>query len=224
MSDPKAPTPVVPYQAHPWHGISVGDCAPDIVASFIEMVPTDTVKYEVDKRSGHLKLDRPQKFSSQCPAPYGFIPQTYCGERCGQYAGDKTGRTGIIGDGDPLDICVLTDRPISRGEILLTARPIGGLRMVERAEADDKIIAVLLGDPTFGELTDVSQLPRAVVDRLRHYFLTYKAIPGEENAKITVDPVYSAMEARSVLRAARADYAARFERLAEKIEEKTESS
>ena len=74
--------------------------------------------------------------------------------------------------------------------------------MVEKGEADDKIIAVLLGDPTFGDMTDVAQLPRAVIDRLRHYFLTYKVIPGETNSVITVDPVYSAMVARAVLRAA----------------------
>ena len=60
------------HKSHPWHGISVGDHCPEIVSSFIEMVPTDTVKYEVDKRSGHLKLDRPQKYSSQCPAPIRF--------------------------------------------------------------------------------------------------------------------------------------------------------
>jgi inorganic pyrophosphatase len=105
---------------------------------------------------------------------------------------------------------VLTDRHISRGEILLEARPIGGLRMVEAGEADDKIIAVLLGDPTFGDLADVRQLPRPIVDRLRHYFLTYKAIPGDAKSTITVDPVYDAAEARAVITAARNDYAQRF--------------
>jgi inorganic pyrophosphatase len=110
------------------------------------------------------------------------------------------------GDRDPLDICVLTDRPISRGEILLEARPVGGLRMVERGEADDKIIAVLAGDPTYGDFTDVTELPAPVVDRLRHYFLTYKAIPGHADARITVDPVYGAEAARGILAASRADY------------------
>ena len=114
------------------------------------------------------------------------------------------------GDGDPLDICVLTDRHVSRGEILLQARPIGGLRMVEAGEADDKIIAVLLGDPTFGELTAIAHLPRAVIDRLRHYFLTYKAIPGEARATITVDPIYDAPVARAIIEAARTDYRAHF--------------
>jgi inorganic pyrophosphatase len=120
------------------------------------------------------------------------------------------GPTVTRGDGDPLDVCVLTDRNIARGEIVLEARPIGGLRMVENGEADDKIIAVLLGDPTFGEIADVRQLPRAVIDRLRHYFLTYKTIPGDTASTITVDPVYDAAEARAVITAARADYARKF--------------
>ena len=82
--------------------------------------------------------------------------------------------------------------------------------MVERGEADDKILAVLLGDPTYGEIVDVSQLPRPIIDRLRHYFLTYKALPGDAPNPITVDPVYDARDARGILAAARADYAHAF--------------
>lgn len=176
---------------------------------WIEIVPTDGVKYEIDKHSGYLMVDRPQRFSSFCPTLYGFVPRTYCGDRVAAYT--LAGSPPVSqGDGDPLDICVLTDRPISRGEILLDARPIGGLRMVERGEADDKILAVLLGDPTYGEIVDVSQLPRPIIDRLRHYFLTYKALPGDAPNPITVDPVYDAMEARGILAAARADYAHAF--------------
>jgi inorganic pyrophosphatase len=116
------------------------------------------------------------------------------------------------GDGDPLDVCVLTDRFVSRGDVLLEARPIGGLRMVERGEADDKIIAVLLGDPTFGEMREVADLPRPVVDRLRHYFLTYKAMPDDPSAQITVDPLYDAAAAHRVIEAARDDYRRHFAR------------
>jgi inorganic pyrophosphatase len=176
---------------------------------YVEMVPTDGVKYEIDKQSGYLHVDRPQRFSLVCPTLYGFIPRTYCGPlvaATGIPGAPATSR----GDGDPLDVCVLTDRFIARGEILLEARPIGGLRMVEAGEADDKILAVLVGDPTFGELTDVRALPRPVVDRLRHYFLTYKSIPGEAAPRITVDLVYDAGCARSVITAARADYDGEF--------------
>lgn len=197
------------HRPHPWHGLDPGPRFPEVVHAYIEMVPTDGVKYEIDKHSGYLKVDRPQRFSSFCPTLYGFVPQTYCSTRVAAHA-IPGGPPVTLGDGDPLDICVLTDRPIARGEILLDARPIGGLRMVERGEADDKIIAVLIGDPVYGDLADVSQLPRAVVDRLRHYFLTYKFIPGETASPITVDPIYDAMEARAVLRAARADYDAEF--------------
>jgi inorganic pyrophosphatase len=197
------------FRPHPWHGVDPGARFPEIIRAYIELVPTDGVKYEIDKHSGYLKVDRPQRFSSFCPTLYGFVPKTYCSTRVAAHV--IVGAPPVSsGDGDPLDICVLTDRPISRGEILLEARPIGGLRMVERGEADDKIIAVLLGDPTFGEMADVGQVPRAVIDRLRHYFLTYKSIPGETAHPISVDPVYNAMEARAVLTAARADYQAEF--------------
>jgi inorganic pyrophosphatase len=196
------------YRPHPWHGLAPGERCPEVVTAYIEIVPTDGVKYEIDKHSGYLRVDRPQRFSVVCPTLYGFVPQTYCGETVAAHR-IPDGPSVTRGDGDPLDICVLTDRPVSRGEIVLEARPIGGLRMVEAGEADDKIIAVLLGDPTFGELAEVSQLARGVVDRLRHYFLTYKTIPGEP-ATISVDPVYDSSEARAVITAAREDYRRRF--------------
>jgi len=179
------------------------------VTAYIEIVPTDGVKYEIDKHSGYLKVDRPQRYSVVCPTLYGFVPQTYCGEAVAAHAVPH-GPAVTHGDGDPLDVCVLTDRAITRGDIVLEARPIGGLRMVEAGQADDKIIAVLIGDPTFGDLADVGELPRAVVDRLRHYFLTYKAVPGDPKTSITVDPVYDAPVARAIIQAARADYERRF--------------
>jgi inorganic pyrophosphatase len=199
------------FRPHPWHGIDPGPKFPTTVIAYIEIVPTDGVKYEIDKRSGYLKVDRPQRFSNFCPTLYGFVPRTYCGNKVA--ACEIKGAPPVDrGDGDPLDICVLTDRPISRGEILLEARPIGGLRMIEKGEADDKIIAVLIGDPTYGEFREVSELPRSVIDRLRHYFLTYKTIPGDSASLITVDPVYSAADARRVLEASRVDYDAEIAR------------
>src|SRR6478672_1414034 len=107
------------FKAHQWHGVSIGEEAPEVVTAYIEIVPTDTVKYEVDKESGYLKIDRPQKFSNIIPALYGFIPQTYCGELTGEYSAIQTGREGLQGDGDPLDICVLSERNISHGDFIL---------------------------------------------------------------------------------------------------------
>jgi inorganic pyrophosphatase len=179
------------------------------VTVYVELVPADGVKYEIDKHSGYLRIDRPQRFSVACPALYGFIPRTYCGDAVAA-APVPGGPVVDRGDGDPLDVCVLTDRPVSHGDIVLDARPIGGLRMVERGEADDKIVAVLLDDPTYGDVRELAALPHAVVDRLRHYFLTYKAIPGDGTAAITVDPVYDSAQAHAVIRAAQTDYRRQF--------------
>ncbi len=138
------------YRAHPWHGVHIGHDAPEVVTSYIEIVPTDAVKYEIDKISGYLKVDRPQKFSNVSPTLYGFIPQTYCADRCAELCSTRVDRKDIVGDGDPLDICVITEKPISHGDILVPAIPIGGLRMIDGNEADDKIIAVMQNDAVYG--------------------------------------------------------------------------
>jgi inorganic pyrophosphatase len=126
------------YKSHPWHGVEIGPDAPEVVISFIEMVPTDTVKYEVDKVTGYLKIDRPQKYSNAVPALYGFIPQTFSGDRVAELSREKTGNEKIV----------------------------------------DKLIAVMNNDALYEDYRDVSDLPPKVVNRLRHYFLTYKDLPG----------------------------------------------
>ena len=148
----------------------------------MEIVPTDAIKYELDKATGHLRIDRPQLYSSFSPTLYGFIPQTFCGASVGARCAERTGRAHVEGDGDPMDICVLSERDVSHSGVLLRARPIGGLRMIDGNQADDKIIAVLAGDIAYGHLDDVSELPPGVLDRFRHYFLTYKQMPGEKRA------------------------------------------
>ncbi len=193
------------HKAHPWHGVDIGEEAPEVIRCFIEMVPTDTVKYEVDKATGYLTLDRPQKFSSILPALYGFIPQTYCGHRVGEISRENLNRPEIVGDRDPLDVCILTEKEITHGDILLKARPIGGFQMIDRTEADDKIIAVLQGDAVYGDYQDISDVPKAVVDRLKHYFLTYKDMPGEKRG-CEIPRVYGIQEAYEVITKAQADY------------------
>lgn len=197
-------------KAHPWHGVLIGDNYPDVVTTYIEIVPTDTVKYEIDKYSGYLKVDRPQKYSNICPTPYGFIPQTFCGEKVAEFCMQKTGRTGIKGDSDPLDICVLTEKEITHSDILLKAVPIGGLRMIDGNEADDKIIAVMQGDGIFGGWKDITDSPVMLVDRLKHYFLTYKDVPGNDKRNCEVTHVYGADEAKEIIRLSYEDYLAQY--------------
>jgi len=194
------------HKAHPWHGISYGENAPDIITCYIEMVPADQIKYEIDKASGYRKVDRPQKFSNIVPALYGFVPQTYCGESVAELANLKTNRTTIIGDGDPLDICVLTERNIPTGDIIMEAIPIGGFRMIDKNEADDKIIAVMAKDEIYSKWKDISDVPEPIINRLRHYFLTYKNIPGESNAIVEITETYGREVAHDVIRRSMADY------------------
>lgn len=194
------------YKSHPWHGIEIGDNAPKVITCFVEMVPTDTVKYEVDKASGYLTIDRPQKFSSILPALYGFIPQTYCGDKVAEMAREKTKRNDIVGDGDPLDICILTEKEITHGDILVAAKPIGGFRMIDGNEADDKIIAVLKGDAVYGEYKDLDDCPAAVIDRLKHYFLTYKDMPGNSEHRCEITHIYKKDEAHKLIDRSVKDY------------------
>ena len=198
------------FRVHPWHGVDIGRNAPDVVTAYIEIVPTDTVKYELDKDSGLLRVDRPQRYSNICPALYGLIPQTFCGETVGEYCTEKSERDDLVGDGDPMDICVLTEKDIPRGDILVEVIPIGGLRMVDRNEADDKIIAVLRGDAVYGNMTSIEELPEILVDRLRHYFLTYKNGPDNPVPVCEITHVYGREEAHEVIRRSRADYQAKF--------------
>ena len=198
------------FKAHPWHGIAPGPNAPSVVNAYIEIVPTDAVKYELDKISGHLRIDRPQRYSSMCPTPYGFIPQTFCGSSVAALCESRTGRKGIRGDGDPLDVCVLTERPATHGDFLVRALPIGGLRLIDGNEADDKIIAVLESDVSYGHLHEIADAPAGLVDRLQHYFLSYKQLPQEAPRRIEITEVYNREEASEVIRRSIEDYRSSF--------------
>lgn len=198
------------FQAHPWHGVTPGSDAPAIVNAYIEIVPTDAVKYELDKPSGHLHVDRPQRFSSMCPTPYGFIPQTFCGVSVAKLCQSRAGREGIRGDGDPLDICVLTERPAAHGDFIVRALPIGGLRLIDGDEADDKIIAVLESDVSYGHIRDIGEAPSGLIDRLKHYFLSYKQLPQEAPRRVEIAEVYNREGASEVIRLSVEDYRAMY--------------
>jgi len=188
------------WRPHPWHGLDAGENAPAVVQAYIELTPFDFVKYEIDKATGYLRVDRPQGSSSQPPTLYGFIPRTYCGRRVGTMNPHAT-----RGDHDPLDICVLTERPINRSEILLHARVIGGLQATDHGEADDKIIAVLDSDQVMKGIRELKHLPPTLLDRMRHYFLTYKMVPGQPS-KMSIEEVYGRERAMEVVTASMADY------------------
>lgn len=198
------------HRPHPWHGVPIGPGAPcvgvpEILYGYVEITPFSTIKYEVDKATGYLKVDRPQRSNSLPPYAYGFIPRTWCTSRVAGIA--RSTVPGVMkGDGDPLDICVISERPIDRSDILLGCRAVGGLLMVDNGEADDKIIAVLDRDPVWGDVRELHGLPPALVDRLRHYFLTYKFDPASGAQPVTIDAVYGAQRAREVIAAAMADY------------------
>ena len=207
MSNENSKLPKRNYKSHPWHGINPHSETPGFLNVFIEMVPSDTIKYELDKDSGFLKIDRPQKFSNIMPSLYGFIPQTYSGKATAKIAIDASGDTSLVGDEDPVDICVLTEKEVTHGDLLLTARAIGGFRMIDGGEVDDKIIAVLKDDPVYGEITDINDCPPNVISRLYHYFVTYKDIPGQAaESKCKILGTYGPEVAAEVIQASKKDY------------------
>lgn len=193
------------WRPHPWHGIESGPNSPEVVTAYIEMTPTDQVKYELDKYTGFLRVDRPQRSSAMPPTLYGFIPQTYCAEGVAKLASPHAEK----GDGDPLDVCIISERPVNRSDIMLTAVVIGGLQMIDDGEADDKIIAVLQNDLIWGKCRDISEIPQQLVERLSHYFSTYKLVPGTKSAAKIVQ-AYDREHALAVVRAAEADYQRHF--------------
>lgn len=196
------PRPFYRWRPHPWHGLEVGPQPPELIHAYIELTPFDSVKFEIDKATGYLRVDRPQRTSSQPPALYGFIPRTYCGDRV-----EALSPISSKGDGDPLDVCVLSERTIDRSEIIVTARVVGGLQMVDHGEADDKIIAVLQNDLLWGAAKDIGDIPDVLIERLRHYFMTYKQLPSEDAVNdVEITQIYGAEHAKRVLTASMADY------------------
>jgi inorganic pyrophosphatase len=195
------PLPFYRWRPHPWHGLDAGENAPRIVNAYIEITPFDSIKYEIDKATGYLRVDRPQRGSAQPPTLYGFVPRTYCGKRVAALSAPGIEKA----DGDPIDICVISERAITRSEIVLSARVVGGIQMIDGGEADDKIVAVLENDLFWGATLELSSLPPALMERLTHYFTTYKLLPGEKN-KVVIAGSYERDHAQQVIAAALEDY------------------
>ncbi|MBL7735383.1 MAG: inorganic diphosphatase [Chitinophagaceae bacterium] len=151
--------------SHPWHGVHYGENAPRTVNAIIEIPQGSRAKYEIDKDSGLLKLDRIIYSSFYYPCNYGFIPQTY--------GGDK----------DPLDILVISSLPVQT-MCLMQAKVLGVMHMIDGGDPDDKIIAVAANDPSVKHYNNMEELPKHFFDELRHFFEEYKKL---ENKTVTVD-------------------------------------
>lgn len=147
-------------QRHPWHEVSLGEKAPAVVHAIIEISKDSTLKYELDKKTGLLKLDRFLYSADHYPGDYGFLPQTYWDDK------------------DPLDILILTNRPV-QPMTLVTVRIIGVLRMIDGEEKDDKLIGVYDGDPRYSEYQDIHNIPKHVIAELIHFFESYKTLQGK---------------------------------------------
>jgi inorganic pyrophosphatase len=196
----KFPAPFYRWRPHPWHGLEVGPNPPDLVYAYIEMTSFDRIKYEVDKETGYLYVDRPQRTTSLTPTLYGFIPRTFCGERV-----QDLSKQSKAGDGDPLDICVVSERPINRAEIFCNAIVVGAIQLRDNDEADDKIIAVLENDHIYGDVRHIEDLPEVIVERQQHYFRTYKMVGGKE-PDIQIIGVVGPNKAKKIVTAAIEDY------------------
>lgn len=175
-------------QFNPWHSVSVGDDAPNVVNAVIEIPVGSRAKYELDKDSGMLLLDRVLYSSVYYPANYGFIPQTY---------GD---------DKDPLDIVVVCSMPI-QSLCLVEAKIIGVMGMIDGGEADDKIIAVAKNDMSVSHIEDVKDLPPHFLKELKSFFEDYKKL---ENKEVSVDEFQGKEEAIKILEKAIVDYKEKF--------------
>lgn len=195
---------------HPWHGITLTKDNYNSVQCYVEVTPSDTVKFELDKETGLLKIDRPQKYSNLCPCLYGLLPKTFSGDKVAAHCSETIHKENIQGDADPLDICILTEKHIPHGNILVTANPIGGFRLIDSNEADDKIIAVLEEDLVYGKYQDISDCPKELLEQIQHYFLTYKASPENLSlcipGKIRCEGIYGKEEAKKIIDLAHQDY------------------
>lgn len=163
---------------HPWHDVSIGNDAPDLIPVIIEVPMGSKNKYELDKASGLLKVDRVLFSSVVYPANYGFIPQSYCDDK------------------DPLDVLVLGQEAVVPLAIM-TARPIGVMKMLDQGEGDDKIIAVHANDPEFSDYRSIHELPQHRLREVKRFFEDYKVL---ENKAVKIEGFFDRDEALQIVR------------------------
>jgi inorganic pyrophosphatase len=169
---------------NPWHDLSIGEEAPYIVSGIIEIPKASRAKYELDKESGMLRLDRVLYSSMYYPANYGFIPRTYCD------------------DGDPLDILVLSNITI-QPLCIVRAKVVGVMQMLDGGEADDKIIAMAADDISVSHINDISQLPLHYLNEIKSFFEDYKKL---ENKTVKVEEFLGKDVAHAIIKQAIIDY------------------
>lgn len=162
---------------HPWHEVAVGENAPQILNAVIEIPKGSKAKYELDKASGLIKMDRILFSSVQYPANYGFIPRSYCG------------------DNDPLDILVLGQEP-AVPLCIMRAKPIGVMKMVDQGEADDKVIAVHADDPEYSHINSLEELPPHRMKEIQRFFEDYKQL---ENKIVKIEKFFDQAEAFRII-------------------------
>lgn len=159
------------------HDIAPGKNVPDEISVIVEINKGSKNKYELDKETGLIMLDRVMYTSQDYPFDYGFVPQTHWH------------------DGDPLDVVLLTTHPLVPG-LLLTARPIGVLDMIDDGESDAKILAVPVKDPRWNDIKDLSDVNLHTIEEIRHFFETYKQIQKKE---VTIPTIRDAKAAKEVI-------------------------
>lgn len=174
--------------SNPWHNVSFGEKAPEIINGIIEIPKGSRAKYELDKESGLLKLDRVLFSSVYYPANYGFIPRTYCDDK------------------DPLDILIISQIDIVP-LCIVKAKVIGVMRMIDNGEADDKIIAVAADDSSVNHIDNMDKLPPHFTDEIRHFFEEYKRL---ENKTVHVEEFQDAATAKKIIEQAIKDYKVKF--------------
>lgn len=160
---------------HPWHGLAAGSHPPEKVTAVVEIPSGSRNKYELDKESGLFRLDRVLYSAVHYPAEYGFIPRT------------------LAEDNDPADILVLLNEPTFPG-CQIDARPIGVLRMTDRGEPDDKILAVPSNDPFYEEYFDIADIPQHYLREVEHFFHIYKDLEGKRVQTIGWEQAPRAMQ------------------------------
>lgn len=173
---------------NPWHDVRIGKESPDVVNAIIEIPTNSRAKYELDKESGLLKMDRVLYSSINYPANYGFIPRTFCDDQ------------------DPLDILVLSQIDVVP-MCIVQAKVIGVMRMLDEGEADDKIIAVALNDMSVNHFNDISELPAHFIKLMRNFFEDYKKL---ENKAVKVEDFQNKTVAMEIIEQSIVDYQSKF--------------